>query len=130
MKKFIKTLSMLTLLAAFSSTFAADVTCPPPNKLRAYNFVTAYKISNNTWTLISEAIPYRDHDWNVKFSVVLLGVIDPAMALDIGQNYFNHSPLLEQPSSQTSGETTECNYTPADAKYSVTAETPVKYGLS
>ena len=131
LKKLMTILSGAMLLVSFNNVVAANATCPTPDKIRALGskFSYAYNVVDYNWILVSDTFSWKDAGWQTIFELSLPGVVDPAMAISMGQEYFNKSPLSTQPLSQTYGDKTECNYSPAKANYKVQAVTPVAYGI-
>jgi hypothetical protein len=134
MQKIIKGLSSILLLAAASSVFSADLTCPPLSQIRNYSTLQrAAQIGPQDkygWAITSNAFNYSDASWNVVLFVTLPKIDDPATAVKVAQDFMDHSVLVQPTILAADGDHMTCRYTAQNYKYSVVAVTPANFGMA
>ena len=129
----LKTLSYAALITSFTTSFAANNHCPAPDKIRSLGskFSYAYNIDGEfKWALVSDAFTWNGQGWQTLYTSNVTAA-EPITALYIGQQSFDHSPLVMHPTSTESSDGNEikCYYAPIGADYEVMAATPVGYGM-
>lgn len=123
LKKFIMVVFSIVLLSFIGNAFAAS--CPPISQIRTIIFKYAVG-ENSEWRLYSDPFKYDGKTWNVRFDVKLLDAKDPTTAVNVGQKYFDHSPLPQQGRYRSFPHFIECDYE-SDYGYDLYAFSPARY---
>lgn len=135
MKKSISILLFALLTIPATYAFAKDETCPDVYIIRdtGSNFTHAYKPTgkkSSEWVLSSDPFEYNGAMWQTHYVANMDEAKNPADALNVGQNNFDHSTLITEPNASVFGTDIRCFYAPSPSNYFVMAVNQVGAGFT
>lgn len=112
MKKLIVNVLSGLMLLSFNPSFAANLTCPSEQLIKAQSLISGYPIEDQYWTFKSAMFVDKDgYDWQIMFTAKLPSEIKHTPdALQLAQRYFDKTPVTRLDSIKDHGMML-CNYT-------------------
>lgn len=104
-------MSLIALFVASSCTFAADLQCPPIEKMRSAEFYDAIQwFHSPEWIITGNSFTDNGVEWIFAADVISTDVKDKDQALEFARNQLK-TATLHDPEQRQYGDETDCEYT-------------------